>query len=809
MSYFIKNTITLLLLILVSNQAFSVPKEFASLESNENIVVDIKYQGHIISSQIVNISINTFRFIEPEALIKDIEPFIKNDIDSIREKVIIENKLLAKRYCLKYPKECDPESNSLIFIYDPQNHIMDMHIKKDLQTISKQYVYHEPNKYQEKALLNSSAISIRSNFDGEEDFSLRTSSTLGIHDDTHLFLSSNINHSTESNKSNIESVYMRHALSNRLYFKLGKLSPYSQSEVSEGLFNYNLLPKKEIRGFQFGTGMHYFNTDLKNDERKIEIFSIGGGRADIYQNEIFISSVNLYPGYTKIDTHKFLGKFNGEINIHIYENGQLTRVDTHSLFSKSRLSDGLPQWIIKAGLNENGDDILEFATWYQTNKHINWLNDISFSSQNSNDGFFNEFGASTSKSYISSRGVSLDWSNSLRLMLGKHSGDDINRINLESSLSTGKVNLNIGYKRYDSELCLRDDISSCLEEYRLSVGTSVYSNSLRLSHEIRNKHIDTPYTSYKRELSTLSLSRSLPIEKVSATISSSISQTHINNKFRENNFYINLALSLKDTPSLYSIDSHYSDEGVGLGTSYNYNGLNKELYLRAESNKGQDPKFLGSSSVEMFDKGKLTTSFALSESNSSAFLGYSLGLALTEKGVLSTGPASFSNNLSAIMLTTDSEKLPTHQIKTNAQVKDVRPSFNKLSYPLQGYNYTSYIINESREFDDGKSDTIQRGTGRRDMLLTPGHLFAHEISYRSEQYYLGQNHKLSGKVISSEFNNLSSLDIDDNGNYFIIANSYIDGFNVYINNEPYFCKFSHIDTSNDINRVDMTSCNKI
>ncbi|MCS0038321.1 hypothetical protein NB607_15230 [Vibrio alginolyticus] len=797
------------LLNFVSNDALSVPKEFASLVDNETVVVDIRYQGSYISSQIVNISINEFKFIEPDALLKDIEHFFINDIDSIYSKLRMGNKLLTKRYCANYPKDCDPESESLIFIYDSINHSMDLHIKKDLQRNDKQSAYHEPIKYQERALIQSNAVSLRSDFHGNDDFSLRTSSTLGIDKDTHLLLSGYVTHGTESNESTLESVYMRHALNNRWYFKAGKLSPYSQSDISEGLFNYNLLPKKEIRGVQFGTGMHYFNKELKNDDSKIEIFSVGGGRADIYQNNVFISSVNLVPGYTKIDPSSFLGNFNGEIDIRIYENGQLTRIDSHSLVSNSRLSDGLPQWIIKTGLDEYDDDIIEFATWYQTNKHINWLNDISLSAQKSHDSFFNEFGMSTSKFYMINSSLSLDWSNNLRFMLGNHSGDRINRLHLDSSLSIDKSNLNFGYKNYHSDLCLRDNIKSCMEEYSLSIGTSVYRNSLRLSHEIKSKWIDTYYTNYKRERSSLSLSRSLPIEKIRARISSSISHTRINNEFKENNFYINLSLSLRDKQSLYSINSHYSDEGLGLGASYNYNDLNKDLHLRTESNKGTDTRFLGSSNIEMFDKGKVSTSFAISNANSSAYLGYSLGLTLTENGLFSTGPASFSKNLSALMLTTDNDKLPTHQIKTSSQAKDVNPSFNRISYPLQGYNYLSYIINESREFYDSKSYTIERGTGRRDMLLTPGHLFVHEIFSKSEKYYLGHNHKLSSSVITSQLNNLSSLDIDDNGNYFIIANSDIDGFHIYIDSEPYFCKFSNIDSSNDTNKVNSTSCKKI
>ncbi|WP_182038501.1 TcfC E-set like domain-containing protein [Vibrio alginolyticus] len=796
----------------MSNNAFSVPKEFIHLSEKETVLVDLKYKGSYISSQIVNISLNEFQFTEPDAVLNDIQPFLISDIDSIKSKVRMGNKLLTKRYCLISPDECTPESDDLIFIYDPKTHHMDIHIKQDLLRNDRQYTYHEPIQHQERALIQSNAISVRSDFDGKDDFSLRTSSTLGLDNDTYLYLSGYITDGAESNNSSIESVYMRHALGNRLYFKVGKLSPYSQSDISEGLFNYNLIPQREISGVQLGTGMHYFNTGIKNDDGKIEIFSALGGRADIYQNNVFISSVNLYPGYNKIDTSSILGKFNREIDIKIYENGQLTRIDSHSLVSNSRLSDGLPQWMIKVGLDEDNDDVIEFATWYQTNKYINWLNDVSFSGQISSDSWFNEFGLSTSNSYMANSNLTLDWSNNLRFMLGNHNEDSINSLNLNSRLSTGKESLNIDYKKSHSERCTRNDISSCIEVYKLTLGSSIYGNSIRFSHEIRNKSIEAPFlydSNFKRERSTLSLSRSLPIERLRAMLSSSVSRTHINNQFMENSFYINLSLSLRDTPSLYSVNSNYSDEGLGFGANYNYNDLNRELNLRAESNKGQKSRFSGSSKVEMYDKGKISTSFSVSESNHAAFLGYSLGLTLTESGVLSTGPASFSNNLSAIMLTTDNDKLPTHQIKTNSQTKDVRPSFNNLSYPIQGYNYLSYIINESSAFDDGKTDIIQRGKGRRDMLLTPGHLIVHEITSQSERYYLGQNHNLSSRAINSQLNNLTSLDIDDNGNYFIIANSDIDGFHVYIDSEAYFCKFSDIDSSNDIYSVSTTSCSKI
>ncbi|MDL0445802.1 hypothetical protein [Vibrio alginolyticus] len=796
----------------VSHKSLSIPEEFADLEKNETVVVDVIYNGSYISHQLVNISTNGFKFIEPETLAKEIEPLISSNIDSINYKLNRENKLLTKRYCVTYPNQCDPESEGFVFIYDGKNHSFELHIKKDLQRKAKQNAYHSVNREQERAFLQSNSLSIRSDFEDIHDFGLRTSSTLGLDNDTYLSISGYMTHGENSNESNIESAYMRHGFDERWYFKVGKLSANSQSDVSEGLFNYNLLPQKEIKGFQAGTGMQYFNTHLSNNDHTIEIFSTIGGRADIYQNDVFISSANLYPGYTKINTSAIVGRFSREIDIYIYENGRLSRIDSHSLVSNSRLSDGLPQWLVKAGVDEDRDDIIEFATWYQANKHISWLNDISLSGQYTHNSWFNEIGLSTSKSYSLNSTAAIDWSNNIRFMLGKQSENTINRLSLNSSLSIGKTNLNIGYKKSDSEKCLRDYISSCTEEYRLSVGTSIYENSIRLSHDISSKSIDRPgiyFNDFKRERTTLYISHYLPVEKVRASISSSISHTRVNNQFQENNFYINLSLSLPSTPNFYSVNSSYSDEGIGLGASYNYSELNKELSLRALSNRGQDPTISGSSRVEMYDKGKVSTSFSLSESSRSAFLGYSLGLALTENGVFSTGPASFSNNLSAVMLTTDNDRLPTHQIKINSGTQDVRPSFNKISYPLLGYKYSSYIINESIAFNDEKIDTIQRGTGRRDILLTPGHLYVHDIASKSERYYLGKNQLLSGNVINSQMNSLASLDIDDYGTYFIIANSEIDGFHIYIDTKPYFCKFSNIDSSNDINAVNTTSCNKI
>ncbi|WP_375058672.1 TcfC E-set like domain-containing protein [Vibrio alginolyticus] len=795
-----------------SHDSLSIPQDFVDLQKNETVVVDLIYKGSNISTQLIKTSTNSFQFMEPQALIKDIEPFISSNIDSISYRLTREQKILTKRYCIAYPNQCNPESESIVFVYDVKNNSLEVHIKEDLQRKVKQYKYHSPNRSQERALLQSNALSIRSNFEGSDAFSLRTNSTLGLDKDTHLFFSGYTTHDHESNESNIDSAYMRHGLNERWYFKFGKLSPNSQSHFSEGLFNYNLLPQKEIRGIQLGTGMQYFNTNLSNDDKKIEIFSVVGGRADIYQNNVFISSANLYPGYTKIDTSAILGGFSREIDIHIYENGKLSRIDSHSLVSNSRLSDGLPQWLVKSGIDEDGDDIIEFATWYQANRHINWLNDISLSGQMNHNGWFSELGVSTSNSYISHSNIAIGWSNHIRFMLGNKSGDSTNHLSLNSSLSNGKSNLNIGYKRSYSERCLRNDIISCAEEFNLSVGTSIYGNSIRLSHDIRNKYFDiseTYYKNNKRESSTLSFSRYLPIKKVRARVSSSISHTRINNDFKENNFYINLSLSLRGTPDFYSVNSSYSNEGIGLGAGYNYSDLDKELGLRAVSNKGQSSTLSGSSRVEMYDKGKVSTSFSVSESNHNAFLGYSLGLALTENGVFSTGPASFSNNLSAVMLTTDNDRLPTHQIKTNSKAEDIRPSFNKITYPFPGYKYSSYIINESRVFNEEKIDTIKRGTGRRDILLTPGHLYIHDIISKSERYYLGKNHKLSANTINSKMNNLTSLDIDDYGNYFIISNSDIDGFHIHIDNEAYFCKFSNIDTSNDINKVNTTSCKKI
>lgn len=804
----LKHIVTLTFFI--PSWVFGVPAGFDFLNRGEILLLDVQYNGIHLATQLVEISDSSLTFQDTDDLAESILPYFSGSLSLIKEELSKKQALHTKRYCDTYPSQCAP-LDTFSFIYDSSSNILTLFIpSKYTKTFTSTGIsYFTPNNNQERAILNSNSLSLRTDFEKITDYSLRTSFTTGLSNDSYIYASGYTSNSS-TNKSDLSSLYIRNDLDNRFYLKAGKLLANSQSDISEGLFNYNLLPRQEIIGLQFGTGMHRLDSNRLSKGNVIEVFTVQGGRADVYQNNLYLSSINLNPGYNEVNTSSILTNYNGYIDLHIFENGNLVRVESHSLVKNSRLSDGLPQFLIKAGMDDNNKAITEFATWYDTSQHLNWLNDISVSSQVSSDNLLSEFGASTRHSYYIANGSPIILSNYARFMLGRINDDFVQRQTLDTSLSLMNSSLSYRYKNYDSQRCSYESSQTCLKESLVNFSTFFYDTSFSMEHEIKKTSLDKEiFSTNRRQRSTLSIGKQLPLKGVNARLSSSLSHIKYNQNLQENFYYVNLSLSLRDNSDFYSFNSTYRDDGIGMSANYNYTGLNQNYNIRADQHTTQGTSLHASSSHEMFDKGKLSSSLSLSDYNKSAYLGYSLGLVMTESGHFSTGQANINDSSSGVVFRSIEDKLPSFEIKDGSKSTVIESESNSFLYTTKSYSRKSYNINETNLIESNYSDTIQLGTGRRELFLTPGHTLTHELSSIKEKFYFGIiDHFLYTKSVQS--NNVNDdVIIDENGHYFIKSDKDINGFTIYIDEKQHYCKFLELDIANDVNFVNKTVCSLI
>lgn len=793
---------------IVPSFVFALPPGFEFLNKGEILLVDVNYNGIHLATQLVEISDSSLIFEAPDDLAESMLPYLSASLSLIKEELRKKHVLHTKRFCDTFPSQCEP-LDSFSFIYDSRANTLAVFIPRKYSKNGTASFYLTPNNNQEKAVINSNNLSLRTDFEKVTDYSLRSSYTIGLSNDSYIYASGYTSNSS-TNKSDLSSLYIRNDLDNRFYLKAGKLLANSESDISEGLFNYKLLPRKEIIGLQFGTGMHRLDRNIFNKGNVIEIFTVKGGRADVYQNNLYLSSINLYPGYNELNTSSILTSYNGDIDLHIFESGNLVRVESHSLVKNSRLSDGLPQFLIKAGMDDNNKAMSEFATWYNTSQHLNWLSDISISSQISSDSLLTEFGASTRHSYYITNDSPLILSNYARFMLGRINDDFVHQHALDISLSLMNNTFSYRYKNYDSQQCSYASSQTCLKESSVNFRTEFYDTSFSIGHDVQKRSLDKEiFSTKRRQRSTVSIGRRLPLTAVNARLSSSFSHIKYNGNSQENIYYVNLSLSLRDNADFYSFNSTYRDDGIAMSANYNHTGLNQNHNIRADQHTIRGPSLYASSNYEMYDKGKLSSSLSLSDSNKSAYLGYSLGLAMTESGEFSTGQANISDSSSGIVFRSREDNLPNFEIKEGSKSTIIESESDSFLYTSKGYSKKNYNINETNLIASNYSDNIQLGTGRRELFLTPGHTLTHELSSIKEKFYFGsiEQYLNTKSVLSNRINN--NIIVDENGHYFISSDKDINGFRVYIDENQYYCEFFELERTNDVNLVNNTHCNLI
>lgn len=791
----------------------AIPAGFESLMETRSEIVEVQFGGQFVGFYPIEINEHTFKFVDPVSLFVEISPFVSSEFhESLKQRLNQIFPVLTDRTCILKPEICNIKEQYLLATYTHDSLVVSINADSSwLLNDDTKDTYRVADSRQRRAWLQSFNLSTQTGFDKSTQIGLRSSSIVGLSDSAHVSIDSSFRNAQGITQSQIDSAYIRNDFDNRWYGKVGKLSSYSVNRVTEGAFNYRLVPSLTVEGVQFGTGMHYYQPlNRSKDRYDLELFSATGGKADFYLSGVLAYSQALVPGYNKINRSE-LPYGNYDVEVKIFEGGQLARTEFYSLQTQGRPSDGKTQWLFRVGKIDGTEySVAHISAWMPLYDSV--LESISGTSLITSDYWVSELGFSSSGLASLYDDLFYRWSVDTQFLYGQELGNTIHGWSVSNNLNISNLSINLEKRKVDQDYCGYKSLYTCLDQTRLSLGTNILGNSVRFGYDIVNRHYggisNNENMSYRK---SISLGRNFVFQRVTTNLNVNLSQSSSPTFNHDNSLFVSLSLSARDDNDYFYSSLAYADGDYSLSAGLNKNlEDNNDMNFRIEHHDDGKINLSGNVKMDFNDLGAISSSAYISrdqaETNESVYLGYSVGFTFDEDGRFTTGRASINENSSAIVIENESGQSLPHSVAGLGVEIDSEARLGKVMYPVSGYTETSYRISESKKYKDEGFDSLVSGTGKRQVFLTPGNVLVHKLKSDTTFFYVGMIEGYDLINIDSSSNRIESFEIDSSGNFLIQAKEKIQSIK-FLDLKGYVeCKFENVAVSNSIYTINTVNC---
>lgn len=777
--------------VIVNYQAaatLQVPPGFESLVKGQDQQVSVSLYGDVLGLYEASVSLETIRFLAPDALIRDVERKYGHDIALT---TILSSGLsgpLKRNDALSCSVTngggCGYiNTKTIAIIYDEKNDEVNLFLpERFTPEQKKEDIFFRNAPESHSGFIHQQNLS----FVGDKDYqslSLQGNGTMGLGESSYANVDWNYNgqrYRTDSNsRITVNNAYIRHDMWKKIYLQAGQMDSRDIFSSAGGNINLGQLQTGKIVGLRIGSTQAWLNREKMPSGTPLTVFLSGNSRVDAYRSDRFLGSFYLNTGVQKLDTRNFpSGSYT--VTLKIYENNHLIRTQDVPFSSLGFSEENSFQWFIQAGklsadtgirTNDNRQVIVGGA-------RIPLTKSLSLTA-----------GATVLNNVNYVQGA-LDWSHGFDS--GPLDGTLAARVSYlhgsdGSSGNIQQVSYNDGFSLSYYRSAMSSPGCNTQSDHRYSSSGCYVSSNILLAVPVYGWNATLGYVdsfneghyAYRSQLQKTDpgFGDGAPWESVYMTRSRSRAwQTGLSKVFNWNGYTIGTSLNafLRRDTSYEKSDrggyisftvSHASDtSSTSLNTSLNSsrNGERKlgygASYSRFSSAAGDDEmgasvNGINTDSIDalayrrmggQYGNGSLTVSDAYDQRRSIHSPGisgsYSSSFAIDRQGFFwgRWGDGMPASAVTFGIESEDDDKLSRAKVSVSSGGQaDIRGN-SRAFFTVPGYQQTTVNISESSETEHGASSEISKGAGTKTLFMMPGKIVNNNVSVVSRYTWLGR-----------------------------------------------------------------------
>ncbi len=342
----------------VSHATMRVPAGFEELIQGQEFQSEVLVYGQSLGMARVRVDLENITFLEPDKLSRAIVKIYGNPsgLDSLLAKNLHLPLNRNSQLSCSARRErigCDYlKTDSLGVIYDENNNVVRLFL-------SDRYTLHAPEDsgyYQaapagRNAFIHQQALNLATT--GQyQSLALRGNGTLGLGEASYAsvdwnWLSQRSGHSG-TQEAEISNAYFRQDFMKRIYIQAGLMNSQDIYTNAGGNIALNQLPIGRIRGIRMGSTLAWVNKSKMSAGTPVNLFLPRDARVDAYRGNQLLNTFYLKAGMHLLDT-SMLPAGSYTLTLRIYENNQLVRTESQ-LYVRQQMGWGNGfQWFLQAG----------------------------------------------------------------------------------------------------------------------------------------------------------------------------------------------------------------------------------------------------------------------------------------------------------------------------------------------------------------------------------------------------------------------------------------------------------------------------
>ncbi|SAG82448.1 Alpha-fimbriae usher protein [Enterobacter hormaechei] len=342
----------------VPHATMRVPAGFEELVQGQEFQSEVQVYGQSLGMARIRVDLENITFLEPDKLSLAIAKLYGNPsgLDSLLKKNLhLPMNRNSQLSCSAHRGRigCDYlKTDSLGVIYDENNNVVSLFL-------SDRYTFHVPEDsgyYQaapagRNAFIHQQALNLVTT--GQyQSLALRGNGTLGLGDASYAsvdwsWLSQRSGHSSNQ-EAETSNAYFRQDFMKRIYIQTGLMNSQDIYTNAGGNIALNQLPIGRIRGIRMGSTLAWVNKSKMSAGTPVNLFLPRDARVDAYRDNQLLNTFYLKAGMQLLDT-SMLPAGSYTLTLRIYENNQLVRTESQ-LYARQEMGWGNGfQWFLQLG----------------------------------------------------------------------------------------------------------------------------------------------------------------------------------------------------------------------------------------------------------------------------------------------------------------------------------------------------------------------------------------------------------------------------------------------------------------------------